>query len=696
LPRIRYAARVPSPTSKLVAALAAALALACGGDESSPSAPATAAAAAPAEAEPAPAPAPAPRPRRREKPLPNFSGWTLDGQKLSISSLIGRRLLIFFFNPDVADAPTVTAAVRDVAGLRVKHNFEIVGVAIASTREKAAAFARDQRIDFPVIDDSDGSITRQLGLRSPLLMLGVDSEGYVVFGITHFPTDEADADEVVSAMLRDALRLPRKVAGVEPELGTRPAAPPFRVEILDSDAPFDLAAHRGEPVLLIFFLHTCPHCHEALRALKQALAEMPEDQRPPLVGIEISGRTQPVRENLLEEKLDFFPVGFDHDGSIRRAYGSLGGVPDIVLIDAQGRIAERVRGWRTREDPPLMRMRLAQLAGAPVPMLLSAAGYSGNEVCGVCHERQHETWQFTQHATAYDTLVKHGAEQDPECIGCHVVGYAKAGGFVSASETQDLEDVGCESCHGRGGPHLSPDFVQAGDYAPACATCHDPKHSLGFEYATFLPRVSHAATAWVLDLPLEKKRERLAAIGQPRADLLPALADHVGSEACASCHPAEFETWAKSPHARAVETLVQAKAQGNEACLACHTTGFDRPGGFAKGARVADHPDLARVGCESCHGPGGGHVGEQAARTGTIVSLGDKCDSCVILQICGSCHDDANDPGFEFEVKQKIEAQRHGTIEAGTGRPLGKSARRADEPVPAQVARAFRLLAAGG
>jgi hypothetical protein len=42
----------------------------------------------------------------------------------------------------------------------------------------------------------------------------------------------------------------------------------------------------------------------------------------------------------------------------------------------------------------------------------------------------------------------------------------------------------------------------------------------------------------------------------------------------------------------------------------------------------------------------------------------------VILQICGSCHDDANDPGFEFEVEAKIEHQRHGTIEAGTGLPL--------------------------
>ena len=65
-----------------------------------------------------------------------------------------------------------------------------------------------------------------------------------------------------------------------------------------------------------------------------------------------------------------------------------------------------------------------------------------------------------------------------------------------------------------------------------------------------------------------------------------------------------------------------------------------------------------------------------APRIGTIVSLTDKCGSCVILQICGTCHDDANDPGFEFEVEKKIEAQKHGTIVP--------SATRGSEPAAAQ------------
>ena len=366
------------------------------------------------------------------------------------------------------------------------------------------------------------------------------------------------------------------------------------------------------------------------------------------VGIEVTGRSFEVRREMKDRSLDFFPVLFDDDGSIREAYGVFAGVPDIVLIDSEGRIAARMRGWREGVDPPLLRMRVARLSGAPVPMLLRSQGYSGSEVCGVCHEVEHETWSLTTHATAYDTLVKHGEDENEECVSCHVVGYGEPGGFESALTTPYLEDVGCETCHGRGGPHLSG--PRAEGFESTCLECHDAKHSLGFDYATFLPTVSHAANAHLAQLPLEEKQKLLAERGRPRAALLPTNAERVGSEACQDCHASEYETWAASPHAG------------------------------------------ADVGCESCHGPGGNHVGEDAAKLGSIVSLGDKCDSCAILQVCGSCHDDE---AFEFEIQEKIEAQRHGTIEAGTGKPLERGAEAAGRSDAERLARAFELLDAG-
>jgi peroxiredoxin len=569
---------------------------------------------------------------------------------------------------------------------------------MGASRDAARAFAQRLAIPYPVIDDSSAAIAGRLGLQAPVALLGVDAEGYLNFGLPEFSAADPGAARSLEELVRESLRLPG-ADGSELDDGAFPDAPRFRAKVMDGDETFDLGAQRGRPVVLIFFLHTCPHCHDALRAIRTALADpslaaLPEERRPVIVGVEVTGRTFAVREKLRSEGLDFFPVVFDDAGSLREDYGVFGGVPDIFLIDGRGRITARTRGWSASGDEALLRMRLARIAGVPVPMLLRADGYSGNPVCGVCHELEHQTWSFTSHAHAFDTLVRHGADANGECIGCHVIGWGEPGGFRSAAETAGLEQVGCESCHGRGGPHQSPELAKRADYSPACLGCHDAKHSLGFEYATFLPRISHAANAHVTRLPAEEKAKLRSKLGRPGGELLPTRAAYVGSDACRSCHAAEFDVWVASPHGRATESLAAGGKASDAACLRCHTTGFGSPGGFPRDGAASAHADLARVGCESCHGPGGDHVKEGAARVGTILSLGDKCDSCVILQICGSCHDDANDPGFEYEVEAKIEAQRHGTLEPGTGRPKAASAPRAGGDA-ALLARLLGLSGAG-
>jgi peroxiredoxin len=508
----------------------------------------------------------------------------------------------------------------------------------------------------------------------PVAVVGVDGEGYVSFASASFPTDVPDPAGAAESEFRERLRLPALGESLEPVLGEKPQAPEFHAERLEGGPAFDSASLRGQPAVLIFFLHTCPHCHHALAALKTDLAALPEDRRPALVGISLVNRPTDVREAMAKDGLDFFPILFDADSRIRNAYGATGGVPDIFLLDAEGRVTARVRGWRDDRDPPLLRMRLAKLAGVPVPMLLHQTGFSGNEFCGVCHEPEQQTWELTSHASAFDTLVEHGADRNAECVSCHVVGLGQPGGHALTGGTPEFEDVGCESCHGRGGPHLSPQFVKDGDFAAVCVTCHDTKHSLGFEYASFAPKVSHAANAHLLGLSVEEKRRLLAEHAKLRTDLLPTDARYVGSDACRSCHAAEWDTWSKQPHAQALASLEAKQQAGNADCLRCHTTAYGLPGGFPTGAAPDRHPDLARVGCESCHGPGEKHVAEGSRKLGTIVSLGDKCDSCVILQICGACHDDQNDAGFTFRVQERIKRQRHGTIEAGTGKPKSPQA----------------------
>jgi hypothetical protein len=295
---------------------------------------------------------------------------------------------------------------------------------------------------------------------------------------------------------------------------------------------------------------------------------------------------------------------------------------------------------------------------------------------------------MTQHARAFDTLVTHSEERNAECVGCHVVGFEEKGGYSFSTPELHLEGVGCENCHGRGGGHLG-EGTGVKDYEATCKGCHNPEHSLGFDFAGFLPNVSHAS---IKGMTPDQRKERFAA-GATRRSLLSADVAFVGSDACKSCHEAEFATWEASPHGHSMESLEsKGKASEND-CLKCHTTGFGQNSGFPAETDGHAGDDLARVGCESCHGPGADHIGEDAKRFGTILSLGDKCDSCVILQICGNCHDADNDPDFEFQVQEHIDRQRHGTTEAGTSKPLGTSALQSLGGDPhARLAEAFELL----
>jgi peroxiredoxin len=662
--------------------------------ESAP--PPTAATAAPAEA-------PAPAPQRQERPLPAFDGVTLDGDPFSVTDLLGRRALLFFFDPNAREAGAAAEAVGRVAAVRDRHNFDVVGIALNAGAESTRAFASEHGLEFRILDDPAAAIASRIGLRAPVALIGADAEGYVTFAVFAPPPDATDAADIVENQLREALRLPATHVALEPTLGVRPTAPLFEAERLEGGEPFALSSLSGRPVVLIFFLFTCPHCHHALEFLEQELPKIPEEQRPQLVGVSVAGSPSAVSEALEQQGLDFFPVLLDLDGSLRSTYGVVAGVPDIFVIDADGTIVSRTQGWRADRDPALLRMRLARIAKQPVPLLLHSTGYSGSEACGVCHEKEQDAWLLTSHAHAFDTLVRHAADANPECVGCHVVGFGQSGGYTISPRTPDFENVGCETCHGRGGPHLSPAFVSAGNYEPVCVTCHDQKHSLGFEYASFLPKVSHAANAELATLPLEQRRALLAERAGPRSSLLPTNAPYVGSDACRSCHEKEFATWAASPHGHSLASLEAKGEATNPTCQRCHVTALGLPGGFPAPAKdstpsssaiaPSDHADLARVGCESCHGPGGAHIGENAPRIGTIVSLGDKCDSCVILQICGSCHDQDNDPGFEFEVQQKIERQKHGTIEASATRGAGSAAFGHPEPgLLGALERGFALL----
>ena len=86
---------------------------------------------------------------------------------------------------------------------------------------------------------------------------------------------------------------------------------------------------------------------------------------------------------------------------------------------------------------------------------LSKSNYIGSQACQGCHADSYTIWSQSAHAHAYDILKKQGQHQNPECVGCHTLGFHEVGGFVSELITPQFKGVHCENCHGPRRQHIA-------------------------------------------------------------------------------------------------------------------------------------------------------------------------------------------------------------------------------------------------
>lgn len=117
---------------------------------------------------------------------------------------------------------------------------------------------------------------------------------------------------------------------------------------------------------------------------------------------------------------------------------------------------------------------------------------------------------------------------------------------------------------------------------------------------------------------------------------------YVGKDRCMECHEETVVSWAKTAHARALDSLIRKGKEYDPQCLPCHVTGMNdksHGGGFIS---LNLTPHMVNVQCEQCHGPGGLHAQDPE---NVSARLSGK-------QTCLSCHTKDTDPGFSYQKKQ--------------------------------------------
>ena len=120
-------------------------------------------------------------------------------------------------------------------------------------------------------------------------------------------------------------------------------------------------------------------------------------------------------------------------------------------------------------------------------------------------------------------------------------------------------------------------------------------------------------------------------------DQLPRMqtAAYVGSKSCGSCHKQAVNVWQHSLHSHALTTLEGRGHDRDPECLPCHVVGLTSTKGFLS-SRLT--PNLAGVGCESCHGPGAAHAA--SPKTIRIPKVSENT--------CLNCHTSNTSPNFTF------------------------------------------------
>ena len=139
---------------------------------------------------------------------PDFRGIDQNGNQISLSSLKGKKVVLYFYPKD--DTPGCTAQacnLRDNYDVLLKKGFQVVGVSVDSV-ESHKKFETKFGLPFPLIADTDRKIVSQYGVWGEKKFMGrtfdgthrttflIDEKGIVHHVITK-PKTKEQAEQII-------------------------------------------------------------------------------------------------------------------------------------------------------------------------------------------------------------------------------------------------------------------------------------------------------------------------------------------------------------------------------------------------------------------------------------------------------------------------------------------------------------------
>ena len=202
----------------------------------------------------------------------------------------------------------------------------------------------------------------------------------------------------------------------------------------------------------------------------------------------------------------------------------------------------------------------------------TAATFVGRDVCAVCHSGVNGAFAKSAHGKDFHDPGSNGAGADlisgmgGACAPCHVTGFGEASGWTSSAQTPQLDNIGCEECHGKGSTHAGNSSVSNITRLPSASTtcwdCHVPSYKL----------LRSGAPAMVTDASLAGTAPGKVSVHYRET---PMLLGYLGYK---------------------IDQLQGPHAQIENTCVTCHLN----PGSQSKHGASALQPDFNA--CVGCHG----------------------------------------------------------------------------------------------
>ena len=151
---------------------------------------------------------------------------------------------------------------------------------------------------------------------------------------------------LIFGLLRDPTRrddLPSAIVGREAPTFSMPLFGRYRNEFGDS---FDLAAARGQPLVINFWASWCPPCRIEMPILEATWKEYKDQVL--FVGVNTKERSSAGARNLMDEFGLTYPNGRDANNRINIDYGIFG-LPETFFVRSDGTVQYRHAGAVTPE-----------------------------------------------------------------------------------------------------------------------------------------------------------------------------------------------------------------------------------------------------------------------------------------------------------------------------------------------------------